>query len=131
MKRTLTWYIKQMRQMVEKRLGGTADDYLEFELEDAARCKMMLEKIHDQILTSDLTTLETGSMGQQKEVVNPLLATYDKLHRTMLMHYEALGLNFRANPEKVRGGSLAAEQKEARSSPMTDFFARVRGDDGE
>lgn len=41
-------------------------------------------------------------MGQMKNEVSPLLPHYDKLQRTLLMQFEALGLNYSTTPSKVK-----------------------------
>ena len=41
-------------------------------------------------------------MGQNKNDLNPLLAPYDKMQRTLLMQFEALGLNYSTTPSKVK-----------------------------
>ena len=33
---------------------------------------------------------------------HPLLKTYDKLQRTLLLQFEALGLNYKTTPSKVK-----------------------------
>jgi hypothetical protein len=43
-----------------------------------------------------------GSKDQWKNEVNPLMPTYKELQRTMIQHYEALGLNYRATPSKIK-----------------------------
>ena len=63
----------------------------------------MLDKIQAELENEkDLVTLVAGSMAQMKNEVNPLLPYYDKLQRTLLMQFEALGLNYKTTPSKVK-----------------------------
>jgi hypothetical protein len=64
---------------------------------------VMLDKIQDEL--TDMTSLITpvpGSMGQLKNEVTPLLPHFDKTQRTLLMQFEALGLNYSTTPSKVK-----------------------------
>ena len=51
---------------------------------------------------TSLITPVPGSMGQIKNEVSPLLPHYDKLQRTLLLQFEALGLNYSTTPSKVK-----------------------------
>lgn len=115
-------YESTLRKMIEQRTGNF-DVFLEPAVEIAAKCWQMVDHIHDELLTSPLTTVETGSMGQTKMVVNPLLATYDKQQRTMLSHLEGLGLNFRATPRKITEPTKNGGQGE---DPMETFLKAAR-----
>ena len=63
---------------------------------------VMLDKVQNELLDGDLVTLVPGSMGQMKNEVSPLLPHYDKMQRTLLMQFEALGLNYSTTPSKVK-----------------------------
>jgi hypothetical protein len=64
---------------------------------------VMLDKIQDELTgMASLITPVPGSMGQLKNEVSPLLPHYDKLQRTLLMQYEAIGLNYKTTPSKVK-----------------------------
>jgi hypothetical protein len=64
----------------------------------------MLDKIQDELVNSPkkLADWNDGSTGQMKFEAHPLLPHYDKLQRTLLMQFEALGLNYSTTPSKVK-----------------------------
>ena len=64
----------------------------------------MLDKIQDELVNSPkkLADFNDGSTGQMKFEAHPLLPHYDKLQRTLLMQFEALGLNYSTTPSKVK-----------------------------
>lgn len=98
----LRWYESQLTQMIKYRRNvEEVDPWLKVPIHTAAMCWQMMEKTHNDLMTGDLTLLESGSMGQVKTVVNPLLASYKELQRTMLLHYKAIGLSFDVDPERM------------------------------
>lgn len=99
-KKTLRQHTEELRRRIESRMG-TVEDFLEPQIEEAARYKMLLERFFDELVEADLTMLEVGSQGQSKTVVNPLLAQYDKMHRSLAADLTALGLNYNTTPSKV------------------------------
>lgn len=91
-----------LRKMVEERTGKSWEIWLEPQVHLAASNMVILDKVHDEIMRQpDLITISPGSMGQMKNEVNPLLAYYDKMSRTLMMQFEALGLNYNVTPKKV------------------------------
>ena len=63
-----------------------------------------------------------GSMGQTKLDAHPLLGHYDKLQRTLIQQYEALGLNFRTTPSKVTENTKKGVDE---SDPMVTFYTNA------
>lgn len=62
----------------------------------------MLDKVAEEISgETDLTSIEVGSMGQQKTVVNPLIPYYDKLSARVTDDLYNLGLTARKQAAKV------------------------------
>jgi hypothetical protein len=62
----------------------------------------MLDKVAEELSKeTDLTSLEVGSMGQQKTVVNPLIPYYDKLSARVTDDLYNLGLTARKQAAKV------------------------------
>lgn len=99
-KKTLRQHTEELRRRIESRMG-TVEDFLEPQIEEAARYKMLLERFFDELIDADLLLTVEGSMGQNKAVVNPLLAQYDKMHRSLAADLTALGLNYNTTPSKV------------------------------
>jgi ABC-type multidrug transport system fused ATPase/permease subunit len=71
-------------------------------------CIMLLSiplyrKVQEKLDSTDVTTLVTGSMGQQKTEVNPLFDKYNTMQRTLISQLQALGLNYNTAKGKVGG----------------------------
>ena len=64
---------------------------------------VMLDKVQQELLDKeDLVKPMPGSMMQIKNEVNPLLPYYDKMQRTLMLQFEAIGLNYKTTPSKVK-----------------------------
>ena len=89
--------------MIKARTGANCEPWLTPQIRTTAMNMVMLDKIQDELLDMDsLITPVPGSMGQLKNEVSPLLPHYDKTQRTLLMQFEALGLNYSTTPSKVK-----------------------------
>ena len=62
----------------------------------------------------------SGSMGQEKREPHPLLAVYDKMQRTLLQQYAALGLNYNATPSKINEPTGKAAKED---DPLVKFYS--------
>jgi hypothetical protein len=121
MNKNVKKYERMLKQKIEARTGTAFEEWLEPQLHAAALCWQMLEKVHEELMKGALVTQKLGSKDQWYSEVNPLMPTYKELQRTIVLHYEALGLNFKSKPanikEPVRAGGeehdkLAAALKE-------------------
>ena len=102
-KKTSKKYEKELREMIEARTGAACEPWLTPQIRTTAMNMVMLDKIQDELTGMDsLITPVPGSMGQLKNEVSPLLPHYDKTQRTLLMQFEALGLNYSTTPSKVK-----------------------------
>jgi hypothetical protein len=104
-KKTVDEYIDELKKMVELRTGKAFDPWLLPQLRATAMGMMMLDKIQDKLADSEITILMTGSMGQQKTEVNPLLDKYINFQRTLISQFQALGLNYNTAKGKVGGAA--------------------------
>ena len=104
-KNTVDEYIDELKKMVELRTGKAFDPWLLPQLRATAMGMMMLDKIQDKLADSEITILMTGSMGQQKTEVNPLLDKYINFQRTLISQFQALGLNYNTAKGKVGGAA--------------------------
>ena len=95
-------YELELRKMIESRTGAKMEMWLLPQVRATAMNQVMLDKIQTELLDGDLMTMVPGSMGQMKNEPSPLLPHYDKLQRTLLMQFEALGLNYSTTPSKVK-----------------------------
>ena len=93
--KTVKQYEAELRRMIKARTGADCEVWLKPQIRATAMNMVMLDKIQDELTDMDsLITPVPGSMGQLKNEVSPLLPHYDKLQRTLLMQFEALGLNY-------------------------------------
>lgn len=101
--RTAHAYELELRKMIKSRTGADMEIWLTPQVRATAMNMVILDKIQDELLDMDsLITPVPGSMGQLKNEVSPLLPHYDKTQRTLLMQFEALGLNYSTTPSKVK-----------------------------
>lgn len=101
-KKTAHAYELEIKKMIENR-NGEFDTWLQPQLRATAMNCVMLDKIHDELCSErSLILTSSGSMDQVKYDAHPLLAHYDKLQRTLLQQYEALGINYKATPSKIK-----------------------------
>lgn len=109
-------------EMIEKR-KGSCDPWLLPQVITAAQIWDIMDRVSETLMKEELTTLEVGSQGQTKTVVNPLVPYYDKLQRTFMLALEALGLNFRTTPTKVDGARPAGV---ADDDPLACFLQSTK-----
>lgn len=96
-------YELELRKMIKARTGADCEVWLTPQIRSTAMNMVMLDKVQDELEdTVKLVLPGAGSMGQNKNDLNPLLAPYDKMQRTLLMQFEALGLNYSTTPSKVK-----------------------------
>ena len=97
-------YELELRKMIENRTGAKMELWLLPQVRATAMNEVMLDKIQDELVNGPkkLADYGDGSTGQIKFEAHPLLSHYDKLQRTLLMQFEALGLNYSTTPSKVK-----------------------------
>lgn len=113
-------YELELRKMIESRTGAKMEMWLMPQVRATAMNMVMLDKVQQEILEEDsLITPVSGSMGQMKNEVTPLLPHYDKLQRTLLMQFEALGLNYSTTPSKVKEDTKRGVDE---TDPMAEYY---------
>lgn len=95
-------YVSELKEMIKSRIGTDCEPWLLPQLRTTAMNMAMLDKVQDELESGSLTVIEDGSQGQQKMSAHPLLSTYKDLQRTLLLQFEALGLNYKTTPSKVK-----------------------------
>ena len=121
--KTAHTYELEIKKMIEKR-NGEFDVWLIPQLRTTALNCVMLDKIHDELCSErSLLITSSGSMDQVKYEAHPLLAHYDKLQRTLLQQFEALGLNYRATPSKINETTRKGVEE---SDPMAGFYTEAK-----
>ena len=101
--RTAHAYELELRKMIKSRTGADMEPWLLPQVRATASNMVMLDKVQAELEdTSRLVTLMPGSTAQIKNEVNPLLPYYDKMQRTLMLQFEAIGLNYKTTPSKVK-----------------------------
>jgi hypothetical protein len=102
--RTAHAYELELRKMIESRTGAKMEMWLMPQVRATAMNEVMLDQIQEELTngTRKIADWGDGSTGQMKFEAHPLLPHYDKLQRTLLMQFEALGLNYSTTPSKVK-----------------------------
>lgn len=101
MRQDLNYYKRNLKKMIEKR-NGEYEEWLEPQVHAAAMCWQMLEKVQEELMSGKLVEAKIGVKDQWYNEVNPLMPTYKELQRTLVLHYEALGLNYKTTPSKIK-----------------------------
>lgn len=102
-KKTAHAYELELRKMIKSRTGADMEPWLLPQVRTTAANMVMLDKVQKELLdTDDLVKPMPGSMSQIKNEVNPLLPYYDKMQRTLMLQFEAIGLNYKITPSKVK-----------------------------
>ena len=92
---------QELKKLIKARTGKDFEPWLLPQIRSTAKNAALLDKMAEELAEEPLSTITTGSTGQVKREVNPLLPHFDKLNRTLLAQYEALGLNYNTTPSKV------------------------------
>lgn len=97
-------YELELRKMIESRTGAKMEMWLMPQVRATAMNQVMLDQIQEELTNGNrkLADWNDGSTGQMKFEAHPLLPHYDKLQRTLLMQFEAIGLNYSTTPSKVK-----------------------------
>ena len=96
-------YELELRKMIKSRTGADMEAWLLPQVRATASNMVMLDKVQAELEATDsLVTLVSGSMAQMKNEVSPLLPYYDKMQRTLMLQFEAIGLNYKTTPSKVK-----------------------------
>ena len=97
-------YIDELKAMViEANDGKPFPGWLLPQLRSTAMNMVILDKLQEAIEHEDsLTQSMTGSMGQQKIEVNPLLGQYYKAQQVLMDQFAKLGLTMKGNAGKAK-----------------------------
>lgn len=115
-------YELELRKMIKSRTGADMEPWLLPQVRATAANMVLLDKIQAELENeTSLVSLVSGSMAQMKNEVNPLVPYYDKIQRTLLMQFEALGLNYKTTPSKVKEpAKKVPDEKDPLVKMMTD-----------
>ena len=102
-------YIDELKTFVKHRNDGAFDPWLMPIVRATAMNMVILDRLQDKLETEEVTSSMTGSMGQQKIDVHPLLDKYDKMQNTLIKQFEKLGLTA---SNKDSGGNADADDED-------------------
>ena len=118
--RTAHAYELELRKMIKSRTGADMEPWLLPQVRATASNMVMLDKVQAELEdTSRLVTMMPGSTAQLKNEVNPLLPYYDKMQRTLMLQFEAIGLNYKTTPSKVKEDTKKGIDEE---DPMAKYY---------
>lgn len=119
-KKTTSDYIDELKEMVvEAHDGKPFPGWLLPQLRSTAMNMVILDKLQDAIDKEEsLTSSMTGSMGQQKIEVNPLLGQYYKAQQVLMDQFTLLGLTMKG--KKNNGGGDEQED------PMASLYTEAK-----
>lgn len=123
-KKTAHAYELELRKMIKSRTGADMEPWLLPQVRATADNMVMLDKVQAELLdTSALVKTVPGSMGQYKDEVTPLLPYYDKMQRTLMLQFEALGLNYKTTPSKVTDNTKKGGDED---DPLVQYYKGKR-----
>ena len=122
-------YELELRKMIESRTGAKMEMFLTPQVRATAMNEVMLAQIQEELTNGSrkLADWGDGSTGQMKFEAHPLLPHYDKIQRTLLMQFEALGLNYSTTPSKVKEDAKRGIDKE--KAGLTSLITSAQGGD--
>lgn len=119
-KKTAHAYGLELRKMIKSRTGADMEAWLLPQVRATASNMVMLDKVQRELEETDsLVTMVPGSMQQIKNEVSPLLPYYDKMQRTLMLQFEAIGLNYKTTPSKVKEDTKRGVDEE---DPMANYY---------
>ena len=82
-------YIDELKKMIEIRQGKLLPS-----VRSTAMNMAFVERLQEELMKAELTTSMTGSMGQQKIEVNPLIDKLNNQLNTLVKQFKSLGLSY-------------------------------------
>ena len=114
-------YEEEIKQMIIECKGECKLWYM-LQIRSTAMNLAILDRVQKEILSAkDLIKTKSGSTGQIKSEVNPLLPSYDRLQNTLLKQFKALGLQMDA-PDS----SDDDKEQDTAPDPMLQFYEESR-----
>lgn len=132
-KRDAHSYELELRKMIKARTAADMEPWLLPQVRATAANMVMLDKVQEELLDLDnLVAPVSGSMGQYKNEVSPLLPYYDKMQRTLMLQFEAIGLNYKTTPSKVKEDTRkGVDERDPLTRMMTEAQKALEDDTDE
>ena len=99
-------YIEELKELIQQKTSAGFDPWLMPMLRATAMNMVILDKMQSQLEKENITNSMTGSMGQQKIDVHPLLDKYDKMQNTLIRQFEALWLTNKGKAASASGNEI-------------------------
>lgn len=110
--------------MIEQRTSAEFDEFLFPQVTACAQTWMVMNRVYKDLMKEKtLIDMVIGSKDQQKNEVNPLLPYYLKLQAELRLQFEALGLNYRATPSKIKEDTKKGVDED---DPMVQFYNKKK-----
>lgn len=116
----LKHYINRLTDRCKDKFGEVFVTDNEELIECAARNKRLLERFDDEIDKGELISVASGSMGQTKEDINPLVKHRNDVAKLYADNLEALQLTPRSRYKKTEGKTTEA------SDPMSEYLKNIQ-----
>lgn len=113
-------YIKELEKAIEDVYGTYNKVRYGLIVKKVAADLHLMDLYDAQIEKEDMTTIEVGSQGQTKMVVNPLLAARDKASRTAQAGLDSLQLTIGSAYKK-----RDAKNNDEDNDPLADMMREV------
>ena len=117
-------YENELKRMIRERTKAECESWLMPQIRATAMNMVMLDKVQAELMKSDtLTSMVVGSVGQMRNEANPLMPHYKELQRTLTLQFEALGLNYKSNPSRIKED---AQKGVDERDPMAQFYGAIK-----
>ena len=121
---TIGGYENLLIRMIEQRTSAEFDEFLFPQVTACAQTWMVMNRVYKDLMKEKtLIDMVIGSKDQQKNEVNPLLPYYLKLQAELRLQFEALGLNYRATPSKIKEDTKKGVDED---DPMVQFYNKKK-----
>mgnify|MGYP003446375290 FL=1 len=121
MRASVKTYTKKLRYHCMRKYGEEFCDDNEELIATAARNKRLLERFDEELENQNLTSIATGSQGQMKEDINPIIKHRNDVAKLYSDNLEALMLTPRAKYKKMENASVNKN-----IDPMALFFNKMQ-----
>lgn len=107
-------YIDELKKMIEIRQGKPFEIWLLPSVRSTAMNMAFVERLQEELMKAELTTSMTGSMGQQKIEVNPLIDKLNNQLNTLVKQFKSLGLSY----DTAKGKMVASADGDEDDDPV-------------
>lgn len=114
-------YEDQLCNLIRQKTNKDPDPWLMPQIRATASNMVVIDRVQQELENQSMVIITTGSMGQQKNEVNPLIPYYERLQRTLMLQYQAIGLTNRSE-----GGTKSTPEQPVDIDPMAEFYKNAK-----